>query len=76
MSDVTLHQAFKFSPQGEQLLALGTPMQSGSGRSKFCKPTQVAVSRDGSIFVAGGPGSQALVAARALQVGMLRQLLP
>lgn len=48
-----LHQAIKFSPAGEQLLALGKRGASGSGKNRFCKPTQVAVGRDGRIYVSG-----------------------
>lgn len=40
-ADVDLHQAFKFSPTGKQLLALGTRGQSGNSATAFCKPTQV-----------------------------------
>ena len=55
LSDVELHQAIKFSPAGEQLLALGKRGESGSGPDRFCKPTQVAVGRTGAIYVSGEP---------------------
>ena len=55
LSDVELHQAIKFSPAGEQLLALGKRRESGSGPNRFCKPTQVAVGRNGRIYVSGEP---------------------
>ncbi|KAL4858006.1 Peptidyl-glycine alpha-amidating monooxygenase A [Chlorella vulgaris] len=54
VTDVALHQAIKFSPEGKQLMALGERMQSGSDSSHFCQPTQVAVARSGSVFVADG----------------------
>lgn len=52
-SDVALHQALKYSPEGKQLMALGTRLQPGSGPASFCKPTQVAVGRDGTLYVSG-----------------------
>lgn len=52
-ADVALHQAIKYSPAGKQLLVLGQAGKPGSGPDAFCKPTQVAVGRDGSIYVAG-----------------------
>lgn len=54
VTDVALHQAIKFSPEGKQLMALGERMQPGSDSSHFCQPTQVAVARSGSVFVADG----------------------
>jgi hypothetical protein len=56
-ADVSLHQAFKFSPAGKQLMALGTRGQAGDGPHHFCKPTQVAVARSGNIFVSGAVGA-------------------
>lgn len=52
--DVGLHQAIKFSPEGKQLLALGTRLTPGNNDTTLCKPTQVAVARDGRVFVADG----------------------
>ena len=41
LTDVALHQAFKFSPQGKQLLVLGTALEPGNDTHHFCKPTHV-----------------------------------
>lgn len=41
VTDVALHQAFKFSPQGKQLLVLGTALEPGNDTHHFCKPTHV-----------------------------------
>ena len=54
---VLLLQVFKFSPLGsstKRLLALGDKLVPGSGSSRFCKPTSVAVDRSGEFFIADG----------------------
>ena len=48
------HQVHKFSPQGELLMSLGTRGVAGQDESKFRCPSDVVVSRDGSIFVGDG----------------------
>ncbi|XP_062128448.1 peptidyl-alpha-hydroxyglycine alpha-amidating lyase 1 [Drosophila sulfurigaster albostrigata] len=57
VTDVALHQVFKFPPRGvggQPLLTLGTAFQPGAGKRKFCKPTAVAVLNNGDFFVADG----------------------
>ncbi|KAH8253907.1 hypothetical protein KR032_007535 [Drosophila birchii] len=56
VTDVAMHQVFKFPPRGgdgKPLLTLGTAFKPGSGK-KFCKPTSVAVLDNGDFFVADG----------------------
>ncbi|KAH8345542.1 hypothetical protein KR084_008577 [Drosophila pseudotakahashii] len=56
LTDVAMHQVFKFPPRGgdgKPLLTLGEAFQPGSGL-KFCKPTSVAVLDNGDFFVADG----------------------
>jgi DNA-binding beta-propeller fold protein YncE len=53
------HQAFKFSPSGKLLMTLGKPGVAGADQDTFNQPADVAVSRDGSIFVADGHELQA-----------------
>lgn len=48
------HQVHKFSPEGEHLMALGTPGGVGDGPDAFEGPSDVLVAADGSIFVAVG----------------------
>ncbi|XP_034477035.1 peptidyl-alpha-hydroxyglycine alpha-amidating lyase 1 [Drosophila innubila] len=56
VTDVAMHQVFKFPPRGGNgtaLLTLGTAFHPGSNK-KFCKPTAVAVLTNGDFFVADG----------------------
>ena len=61
VTDVGLHQVFKFSPNGELLLTLGEAGQSGSGPARFNGPTDVAVDAGGSVYVADGYGNARVV---------------
>lgn len=58
MTDVAMHQVFKFEP-GKQTpsLTLGKafePAQSNDDVERFCKPTDVAVATNGDFFVSDG----------------------
>jgi peptidylamidoglycolate lyase len=57
VTDVGLHQIFKFSPDGRLLLAVGEAGVPGSDRSHFNMPTDVAVLPDGSFYVSDGYGN-------------------
>ncbi len=48
------HQVYKFSPQGELLMSLGTAGVPGKGRNVFDQPNDVYVAPNGDIFVADG----------------------
>lgn len=57
LTDVALHQVFKFTPQDtiKASLTLGQPFEHGKGEKHFCKPTSVAVhSKSHHVFVADG----------------------
>jgi peptidylamidoglycolate lyase len=54
VADVALHQVFKLAPSGRLLLALGTRATPGQDAAHFNQPSDVAVARDGSIFVSDG----------------------
>lgn len=54
VTDVGLHQVFKFSPEGELLLTLGEAGVSGDDAAHFNLPTDVAVLPDGSFFISDG----------------------
>ncbi len=48
----------KFSPDGKLLMTLGTPGVMGSDKAHFSQPSDVAVARNGDIFVADGHDTQ------------------
>ncbi len=52
------HVVLKFSPEGELLLTLGTPGESGNGENNFDAPCDVVTGPNGDIFVADGHGGQ------------------
>ena len=54
VTDVGLHQIFKFSYDGKLLLKLGQAGIAGNDSSHFNKPTDVAIAKDGSFYVSDG----------------------
>lgn len=61
VTDVALHQVFKFSHEGELLLKLGIAKISGNDSLHFNLPTDVAVANDGSFYVSDGYGNSRIV---------------
>tara|TARA_B110000305_G_scaffold237518_1_gene301007 strand:+ start:524 stop:1501 length:978 start_codon:yes stop_codon:yes gene_type:complete len=57
VTDVALHQVFKFNYTGELLMVLGVPNESGNDSLHFNLPTDVAVSPSGSFYVSDGYGN-------------------
>ncbi len=55
------HQVFKFSPQGEVLMRLGTAGVAGDGPDTFNGPTDIAIADNGDIFVSDGHGNNRMV---------------
>ncbi|XP_037080398.1 peptidyl-glycine alpha-amidating monooxygenase B-like [Pollicipes pollicipes] len=55
VTDVAMHQVFKLPPDSDTpTLTLGVAFEPGYDDAHFCKPTDVAVADDGTIFVADG----------------------
>ncbi|KAI9433767.1 NHL repeat-containing protein [Russula earlei] len=54
LTDVGLHQVFKFSHEGKLLLTLGEARVPGNDKTHFNRPTDVAVAPDGSFYVSDG----------------------
>ena len=57
VTDVKRHQVFKFSHAGELQMTLGEEGVPGNDGGHFDQPTDVAIGRDGSIFVSDGYGN-------------------
>ena len=55
------HQVFKFSPDGQVLMTLGTAGVTGDGPDTFNGPTDVAVAQNGDVFVTDGHGNNRVV---------------
>ncbi|MCA9996158.1 MAG: hypothetical protein KDE56_10450, partial [Anaerolineales bacterium] len=54
LTDVGLHQVYKFDTAGNLLLTLGEAGVPGSDAAHFNRPTDVAVRSDGSFYVSDG----------------------
>jgi len=61
VTDVGLHQVFQFSHEGKLLLRLGTAGVPGSDSSHFNRPTDIAVTPDGSFYVSDGYGNSRII---------------
>jgi peptidylamidoglycolate lyase len=61
LTDVRLHQVFKFRPDGRLLLTVGEARVPGADRSHFNQPTDIAVLPDGSFYVSDGYGNARVI---------------
>jgi peptidylamidoglycolate lyase len=61
VTDVGLHQVFKFRHDGKLLMTLGEAGVSGNDSLHFNQPTDIAVSKDGSFYVSDGYGNNRIV---------------
>jgi len=61
VTDVGLHQVFKFSYDGKLLLKLGEAFIPGDDETHFNKPTDIAVARDGAFYVSDGYGNSRII---------------
>lgn len=61
LTDVGLHQVFKFDREGNLLLALGERGVAGDDAAHFNMPTDVAVAADGSFYVSDGYGNSRVI---------------
>jgi peptidylamidoglycolate lyase len=57
VTDIGLHQVFKFSYDGKLLLTLGEARVAGNDSLHFDKPTDIAIAKDGSFYVSDGYGN-------------------
>jgi peptidylamidoglycolate lyase len=61
VTDVALHQIFKFSHEGKLLMKLGVAKTPGNDHTHFNLPTDIAVANDGSFYVSDGYGNSRVV---------------
>ena len=61
LTDVGLHQVFKFSHDGKLLMKLGVAKVPGNDSSHFNLPTDIAIADDGSFYVSDGYGNSRVV---------------
>ena len=61
ITDVAWHQVLKFSPDGKLLQSLGQRGVAGEDAKHFNRPSDVAVSRDGAVYVSDGYGNNRIV---------------
>lgn len=61
VTDVGLHQVFKFTHDGKLLMKLGESKIPGADSLHFNKPTDIAVAKDGSFYVSDGYGNSRIV---------------
>lgn len=61
LTDVGLHQIFKFSHEGKLLMQLGIAKVPGNDSLHFDQPTDIAVADDGSFYVSDGYGNSRIV---------------
>jgi len=61
VTDVGLHQVFKFSYEGKLLMKLGEAKIAGNDKTHFNRPTDVAVAADGSFYVSDGYNNSRII---------------
>jgi hypothetical protein len=61
LADSRLHVVRKYAPEGKLLLTLGTVGEPGEDSSHLNRPTDMAITREGEIFVADGYGNNRIV---------------
>jgi peptidylamidoglycolate lyase len=75
VTDVALHQAFKFKP-GEltPVLTFGQRFVPGSSKNHLCMPTSIAVASEGEVFIADGYCNSRILKFNA--AGVLLRVIP
>ena len=61
IADFQDHAVKKFTPDGKLLLTLGTPGEPGEDDTHFNRPTDIAITPKGDLFVSDGYGNRRVV---------------
>ncbi len=61
VTDVGLHQVFKFTHEGQLLLKIGEAKVHGNDKIHFNMPTDIAIANDGSFYISDGYGNSRVV---------------
>ncbi len=61
ISDIDLHVVREFTPDGKLLRTLGTPGEKGCDATHLNMPTDMAVTKQGDVFVSDGYGNNRIV---------------
>lgn len=61
VTDVGLHQVFKFNHAGKLLMKVGEAKVPGNDGTHFNRPTDVAVANDGAFYVSDGYGNSRII---------------
>jgi len=61
VADLKNHVVMQFTPEGKPLKTLGTRGQAGDDQHHFNKPTDMAITPDGQVFVSDGYGNSRVV---------------
>ena len=61
LADIGLHLVRKFSPEGKELLHIGTPGEWGKDETHLNKPTDMAIAANGDVFISDGYGNARIV---------------
>ena len=61
VADMGKHVVLQFTPEGKLLKTLGTPGEPGEDETHFNRPTDMAVTPDGQVFVSDGYGNNRIV---------------
>ena len=61
ISDIGRHVVEAYTPAGERLLTLGTPGKEGCDETHLNKPTDMAITPSGDVFISDGYGNNRIV---------------
>ncbi len=61
LADIGLHLVRKFTPEGKELLRLGTTGLAGTSTRHLNQPTDMAIASNGDVFISDGYGNARIV---------------